>query len=478
MPISADDILNTEPVKRNGHSPAGSPTGTFIAGGDSLWDTPVGEGNRNNALIKIVGHLRAKGMPFEGVFGAQRLIRTWNQECVNPPLDDRELETTLSRAWARWDGGTIPDLVPAGFNSAVPAGFGESAAKAEPEEEPILSVSDLYGIAEDPEQQLKWIADELIAEQGINTVSAAPGAGKTWLVVDLCRHLTREQGEVMEPWLGKYNLPPMGVFYLDGENGKKTISSRIHKLGFFRGCSRFFAWCHSNKRLDKDADRARIIQICKEKDLRVLVLDSLIAFHSCKENDANEMRKVGDWLKEFTQAGLTVIALHHDRKGNGFEGAGQDLTRGSGDITAFSHCVLGLQQKVVDKVTTYTITKRKVRDADNDQETITYALMPDPDRPGGVKLDVEAGTNIKQAHAAEKAENANTEKKGRFMTAINTLVANCTEPTLTTVCVEAKMSKPTAMIVRDSLIESGDITIEKISGLGGQRDVFKISVPF
>jgi RecA-family ATPase len=384
-------------------------------------------GGRDNALTSFVGYLRNKRLDYQvGV----EMTFYWNQKYCQPPLDECVVEEKVSRAWTDWETDGREDATPR---------TRQNLPKSQ-----ILTVRDLLQIARDPEKQLQWVAKDLIQRDGITIISAPSGSGKTWLVLDFCRHLTRSDDEEYGPWLGKWELPRMNCLYLDEENGERTMGLRIQKLGFAEDNTRFRSWSYTKLRLHDDRDRLEIIRVCKEHNIELIVLDSLKAFHSKDENSATEMRHVGEWLQEFVIAGLCVIVLHHDKKGgNGFDSMSeQDKTRGSGDIVAFSQTVLGLTQKGG----LFYLKERKIRNAEKTEQETVYTLSPDKTRQYengefGVFVDVEGAKNRAEEQREQKREESLTHNISRVKKAEQHLREAGEKITVESISRVAKMSK-------------------------------------
>lgn len=65
----------------------------------------IGEGNRTNSLLKLVGSMQAKGLSDEAIRAA---VSAENETRCNPPLTEQELESTVFPALSRWKKGTAP----------------------------------------------------------------------------------------------------------------------------------------------------------------------------------------------------------------------------------------------------------------------------------------------------------------------------------------------------------------------------------
>ena len=447
MPIDPDDFLaegrayeaEQKAHRQNGARQCGSHQSSVEEGAFADLFQRVGEGKRNSTLTRFVGYLRAKRMDYAaGLF----MARAWNEEFCQPPMESLEVEDLVSRAWVEWLEGDKPDAAPDEFTS-INSPESSSPESSSPEKHGTpLTVAELIDIANDPSKQLKWIAEDLIQEDGITIISGPSGHGKTWLSLDLCRHLTRAEEEETGLWLGLYELPRKGVLYMDEENGYRTIAKRVQMLGFDLANDRFFDWSDSLLKLESAANRKMIVDFCKEKELSVVVFDSMKAFHARDENSATEMRRVGEWFRTFVNAGLCVVVLHHDKKGNGMEGSDQDKTRGSGDITAFSQSILG----IVQTGQVFSLSKRKIRNSENDHKIVTYTLNTGDE--GTLFLDTENGKEVAEQQKEIRDEAALLMKVARVKEAIEQIESDGEAATITTIARFAKMRRADVLEAR------------------------------
>jgi len=98
-------------------------------------------------------------------------------------------------------------------------------------------------------------------------------------------------------------------------------------------------------RLDRDRDRARLLETAKRLRPRLLVLDPLVRLHGIDENHAGEVAELLAYFRSLQrQFDLSVLLVHHTRKNApGGVAAGQGL-RGSSDIHAFGDSNLYLRR--------------------------------------------------------------------------------------------------------------------------------------
>lgn len=74
------------------------------------------EGNRTNMLVRMVGSLQAKGLSDEAIRAA---VSAENETRCNPPLTDKELETTVFPALKRFQKGTAPYAISRTISPAI-----------------------------------------------------------------------------------------------------------------------------------------------------------------------------------------------------------------------------------------------------------------------------------------------------------------------------------------------------------------------
>ena len=181
----------------------------------------------------------------------------------------------------------------------------------------LSSIDQLPSIfALDVEPQ-RWLVDGFIPYKSITLLTGAAGVGKTMLAVALGGSVVRG-----EPFLGRACLKKP-VLFLDRENPLYVIKDRVKLLGIVDDPNLHF-WGGWNESEPKTEDK--IVQdFAKEKPL--IVVDSLIAFHTGSEQDATETRKFMNGLRRLANKGATVIIIHHTGKSDKSQNY-----RGSSDI--------------------------------------------------------------------------------------------------------------------------------------------------
>ncbi len=237
----------------------------------------------------------------------------------------------------------------------------------------------------------QWIAEQVIPV-GITAVSGIPGRGKTWLVHQIA--ISVSTGEAL---FGQYDVSQTGVLILDKENSPQLLQDRFKLLGATKDLLIHFESMGGN--LINDQYISAILTYCKLSGIGLVIFDSLIRFHGAKENDASEMARVFDCLKQLPNNGISVIFNQHHRKEGNRRGDPGDSMRGSTDILAAVDCHL-----VVEKENdTMTLIQSKLRIGKQLQENIQLLLdSTKPDRVymkyvGGVRKRGQKEEHIKVA---------------------------------------------------------------------------------
>ena len=201
--------------------------------------------------------------------------------------------------------------------------------------DPIKPLKDLMSI-QFPEQE--YIVKRLIPESSITIFSGYSRSFKTYVLLHTA--ISIASGKLL---FGQFETFPCGVLIIDEENGERLLQKRLNQLGtsnelpiYFTPRQGFF--------LD-DENVENVILSCKNYDIGLVIIDSLIRVHGSDENSAREMAKVFRYLRRFTENGISVLVTQHNRKQGAFSGGAGNEMRGSGDILAAVDSHVGVTRK-------------------------------------------------------------------------------------------------------------------------------------
>ena len=144
---------------------------------------------------------------------------------------------------------------------------------------------------------------------------------------------------------GKYKATQGGVLVIDEEDHLRLLKKRLRLLGA-KETDNIYYLSQNGIKVDNEETSNAILEIIKEKNIKLLILDSLVRVHQQDENDAKGMAKVFSWLQKITGAGASILFTHHHRKQQGFGkiNPGQSM-RGSSDILAAVDCHIVIEKK-------------------------------------------------------------------------------------------------------------------------------------
>lgn len=191
----------------------------------------------------------------------------------------------------------------------------------------VWSIGDILKHDFGPEE---WLVKSLITKQGITALSGNPGDYKTWITIHIALSVSRNA-----PVFGKFATTQGGVLIIDEEDHIRVVKGRLQLLGA-KDTDAIHYLSQSGFKADNEKLLAAVVEFVKEKNIKLVILDSLVRIHEQEENDATGMAKVFSSIQKIIAAGASILFTHHHRKTQGFGGnsnPGQNM-RGSSDILA------------------------------------------------------------------------------------------------------------------------------------------------
>lgn len=167
-------------------------------------------------------------------------------------------------------------------------------------------------------------------EQGtMNMVSAPPNTWKSWLLFLFARHIA--EGTAV---FDEFETVKASVMIVNEEDSARLIQDRFMKLDITdQSLQIFFRVAQGSKLTTEFVDE--LIAEAREKNVEVIMFDSLRAIHEADENDSTAMQGVMDLLKKIARENITVIFTHHHRKKGMFaKNDDSESSRGSSAINA------------------------------------------------------------------------------------------------------------------------------------------------
>lgn len=291
-----------------------------------LKGVPIGKGLRHGALAQIAGlFLKGANTP-EKVEIARMNYYDWDKKVVGSPerFEERkkELDNTFNGILKREVLGEEPE-VKTKFD--------------------VANKPHLWTIGEILKHDFgkeEWLVDSLISKQGMMALSGNPGDFKTWVTIHIALCVSRNLAV-----FGKFQATQGSVLIIDEEDHLRLLKRRLELLGA-KEADNIHYLSQSGIKIDIDNIRDMILEIVKEKNIKLVIFDSLIRVHGQEENDAGGMAKVFNSFQKIITAGASILFTHHHRKQQQGQKAntGQSM-RGSSDILAAVDCHITIEKK-------------------------------------------------------------------------------------------------------------------------------------
>jgi hypothetical protein len=193
---------------------------------------------------------------------------------------------------------------------------------------------------------IEWVWRGWIPRGMITLLGAAPGAGKSFLALDLAKRIVQH-----ESWPdGQVNTSQRrNILYVDAEQVPQLANERALSWGIPRS-KLYFLLPEADDMIDFGKPRYRdlLTEMAYQLQPELVILDSLSSISSKGENNVEDVRVVLGFLNMLAQEyKVGLVLIHHLRKGsnNGqlkLWDVSMDDFRGSGHIIAMARSVMGV----------------------------------------------------------------------------------------------------------------------------------------
>ncbi|MFA4975349.1 MAG: AAA family ATPase [Candidatus Paceibacterota bacterium] len=292
-----------------------------------LKGVPIGKSLRHGALAQIAGLLLKNADTAEKVEIARMNYYAWDQKIVGSKEQFEERKKELDNTFEGILKLNVKDR--------------ETGTKARMSSTNRPRLWTIGEILEQDFGEEKWLVDSLISKQGMMALSGNPGDFKTWVTIHIALCVSRNL-----PVFGKFKASQGGVLIIDEEDHIRLLQKRLELLGA-KETDNIHYLSQSGIKVDMEEVRDMILGIVKEKNIKLVILDSLVRVHGQDENDAGGMAKVFSNLQKIITEGASILFTHHHRKqqkGQGSNNPGQSM-RGSSDILAAVDCHMTIEKK-------------------------------------------------------------------------------------------------------------------------------------
>lgn len=287
--------------------------------------TAIIEGGRNSALASFAGTMRKRGASESVIHAA--LVQL-NREVCRPPLEEGEVWKVAHSVARYQDPEDLSRFNGAASAPAMPAGL----------DWPAISV---------PLPEVPWVCRDLhLAPGRPSLLTASAGAGKTWIAVDLA--IAVASGGQIRRTLDSVDVQRFGrVIHLNFDFSAASTRRRYQRVAAGHRLSErgivpdLRLWNRAELAgIDLVSSKAREFLRRELDGAALCVIDAMTGALPGVDLNDGRVRQYLDLMLEASDAtGATFLLIHHDRKGQTGQFAGQDVPRqekasGSAQIAA------------------------------------------------------------------------------------------------------------------------------------------------
>jgi KaiC/GvpD/RAD55 family RecA-like ATPase len=307
LPAYVHAFVAGTPIKRNGKGngagQVANPSREMASGQPALpktalarcFETDVHEGDRNDALARLVGSMAAAGTSRPA---AEAAAKWWCRHKCHPPLVGQEVGRTFDSIFKAEAKKRITESGDAGD---VRAGL------------IVHDMHDFVALAIPPRRH---VLRPVLPEKGLAMLFAPRGVGKTYVALAMA-YAIATAGRFLN-----WSAPtPRSVLYVDGEMPANEMQERMRRLV----AAHDGAYPGSLKVLSMDTQEARVSlnlaseldqALVEETDAEVLVLDNRSTLvYAGRENEAESWDAMQPWLLRLRRANRTVLLVDHAGRG-------------------------------------------------------------------------------------------------------------------------------------------------------------------
>lgn len=189
-----------------------------------------------------------------------------------------------------------------------------------------------------------WLIEGLWADQAVGIVGGEPKCCKSFLALEMAVAVASGC-----PCLRRYRPARSGrVLLFAAEDAPHVVRQRLEGIceasGVRLPACDIQVITASSLRIDLPADQKRLVETVRALRPVLLLLDPFVRLHRVDENLSSEVAPVLAYLREIQRRyALSVVLVHHARKGGAKQRAGQTL-RGTSEFHAWGDSNLYLRR--------------------------------------------------------------------------------------------------------------------------------------
>jgi len=203
----------------------------------------------------------------------------------------------------------------------------------------------------------EWLVEDMLALPSVNAISGMPGHGKTFVTIHIAQCVAKGS-----PVFGKFKTREAPVLVISEEDYPKHLKKRFASLGMTDDAITYLSLAGFKADNPKHVDE--IIDIIREKNFKLVIIDCLRRVHDQDENDSRGMARVAEGLKRIAKEDVAVLYIHHHRKQEEFKSSNPTVSlRGSTEIQAAVENHFALEKKDGEDVLVFRQPKSRNAEA-------------------------------------------------------------------------------------------------------------------
>ena len=204
----------------------------------------------------------------------------------------------------------------------------EEAVELETQSKESIAAFSLADLLDTKFPEQKWLIEKLIPCDSVVLLTASPASFKSWLSQEMAASIAEGR-----KFLNEFVTSRGNVLILDEENNASELQRHFKMLGTHKDAPIHFM-SQTAIKLDNEEHLRYVKEKIHERNIKLLVVDSLVRIHRGDENDSRSMARLFEVLRSSAKGGTTVLLIHHSRKTFSPSKLDNNDIRGSSDILA------------------------------------------------------------------------------------------------------------------------------------------------
>lgn len=258
----------------------------------------IPDGQRTNAMVKLVCSQQSKGLSDEAIRAA---VRAENEAKCVPPLTDQELEKQVFPALSRYQKGTAPYI--AAYN--VQTGSYQVKTK----KDIGYTGADMLMAADLP--PIVHIVKGMLTK-GLGGISAKSKLGKSWMALQLSVDVA-----CGDSFLG-FTTMKCGVLYIDLENTPSLTQDRLRMILDGREPPKNLYFAHDFNLMGEGFEEDLSNFLSGHPDVKLVIIDVFQKVKRGKQPSQTDYEADYEILTKLKQIadkfGVCIMPVYHDRK--------------------------------------------------------------------------------------------------------------------------------------------------------------------